>query len=153
VPRVTLATQNVDGLHRRAGSTRVLELHGDITRTRCSRCRRVADTWRESNPPPPRCETCGGHLRPDVVWFGELLPHDALEEAAAAAEQCDVALVVGTSGLVYPAAGLPRIALAAGALIIAVDPNPTPLDRLPGVVSVRGRAGVVLPDLVESAWA
>jgi NAD-dependent deacetylase len=117
----TLITQNVDGLHRRAGSTGVIELHGDITRIRCSRCARV-----EPEPgagEPPSCGACGAHLRPDVVWFGEMLPSDALQQAGHAASTCDVFLSIGTSGLVYPAAGLTELAARSGALVVHVNPD------------------------------
>lgn len=151
VPRLTLATQNVDGLHARAGSPSVLELHGNILRTKCSRENRIVDAWEEPAEPPPRC-SCGAPLRPDVVWFGEMLPHGVLEEAAAAAEDCDVLLVVGTSGLVYPAAALPHAALTAGVPVIVIDPDAVPLAREPGVDQLRGRAGEILPALVRLAF-
>lgn len=152
VPRLTLATQNVDGLHARAGSPHVLELHGNITRTKCSREQRVVERWDDSTGPPPACPQCGAPLRPDVVWFGEPLPADALEAAANAAGACDLLMVVGTSGVVYPAAALPHAAIAAHVPIIVVDPEPLSLAHHRGVVQVRGRAGTVLPELLRLAW-
>ncbi|MGH3119097.1 MAG: SIR2 family NAD-dependent protein deacylase, partial [Gaiellales bacterium] len=123
VPRFTLITQNVDGLHRRAGSRTVVELHGDITRVRCSREGTPMDTWVEPPPggDPPRCAGCGAYLRPDVVWFGEKLPATALQRAWAAAYDCDVFLAVGTSNLVEPAATLPWLAAARGATVAVVN--------------------------------
>jgi NAD-dependent deacetylase len=98
VPQFTLITQNVDGLHQRAGSRQVIELHGNITRVKCSDDGQVVESWREEAEVPPRCPRCGGMLRPDVVWFGEMLPAGALEASEAAARSCDVFLSVGTSG-------------------------------------------------------
>jgi NAD-dependent deacetylase len=147
-PHATLVTQNVDGLHRRAGSRDVLELHGDITRIRCSACRRVHDEPGPGEPPP--CDACGAFLRPDVVWFGEMLPEDALRDAAAAAGRCDVFLSVGTSGHVYPAAGLVTLAARAGARVICVNPV---ADALPdGALYLAGGASDMLPRLVRTAW-
>jgi NAD-dependent deacetylase len=144
----TLVTQNVDGLHRRAGSTDVIELHGDITRVRCSTCGRVHA--RHGPGEPPRCDACDAYLRPDVVWFGEMLPEDALRRAIAAAGACDVLLSVGTSGLVYPAAGLVGIAARAGADVIVVNPEADA--GMPGALQLRGSASDVLPRLVAAAW-
>src|SRR5690606_23111653 len=121
VPRFTLITQNVDGLHERAGSRGVIELHGRIQRTKCSREGTVVEARDDDGSVPPRCGSCGAALRPDVVWFGESLPAGALERAADAAADCDVLLVIGTSGVVYPAAGLVPIARRAGAAIVVVN--------------------------------
>lgn len=152
VPGFLLATQNVDGLHRRAGSVRLVELHGDITRVKCSVCGASADTWDEpAADEPPRCRACGGYLRPDVVWFEELLPSGAHAAALEAARTCDVFLVVGTSAEVYPAAQLPEHALRANARVIEVNPQPTPLSSRATEV-LRGPAGVVLPALVRAAF-
>lgn len=124
--RLTLVTQNVDGLHRRAGSEAVIELHGDITRALCERC---GARWglEPGFAIPPRCGRCGGRGRPNAVWFGEALPRDGLERAAEAFAACEVALVVGTSALVEPAASLGRLAARAGAYVIEINPEPTPL--------------------------
>ena len=152
IPRLTLVTQNVDGLHQRAGSRRVLELHGNIARTRCSREGRVVDTWPESGQVPPRCPFCDAPLRPDVVWFGELLPQTVLEEATNAAASCDLLLVIGTSGLVYPAAAIPHAALAEGVPVCVIDPADVPLAAIPEVLAIRGAAGDRVPALLSAAW-
>jgi NAD-dependent deacetylase len=150
VPRLTLVTQNVDGLHTRAGNSAVLELHGNILRTICSQDRHVVASWPEPSEPPPRCPTCEAYLRPDVVWFGEMLPMRELAAATEAAAACDLFLAVGTSGLVYPAAGLPRLALDRGATVIVVNPDETPLTGQAGVQHVRATAAVALPALLEA---
>lgn len=152
-PRFTLVTQNVDGLHARAGSTAVLELHGNILRTVCSKDRQVVESWTEPAQPPPRCPACDMFLRPDVVWFGEMLPMRQLEAAMAAAAACDVFIAVGTSGLVYPAAGLPLVALDNGATVIVVNPDETPLTSHPTVHHLRGAAAAVLPALADALTA
>lgn len=144
--RLTLITQNVDGLHQRAGSPGVLALHGNIAQ----------DQWLDAprdccraEPPvagrPPRCAVCGNLRRPAVVWFGELLPAGALQAAEAAAEACDLMLVVGTSGQVYPAAGLARMARGHVAVI---NPQPSELDDAADAV-LRGTAATLLPQLFE----
>ncbi len=144
LPDFTLITQNVDGLHQAAGSRRVLELHGNIWRVRCTRCGRVGEDRRVPLPEiPPRC-ACGGLLRPDVVWFGEPLPPAVLEEAWEAAARCRWMLVVGTSALVQPAASLPVVAHRNGARLIEVNVSDTPLTPLADEV-LRGPAGEVLP--------
>jgi NAD-dependent deacetylase len=146
-PAFTLITQNVDGLHDRAGSAQPLKLHGDIWTIRCTRCRR---SWRDLNPRlnplPPRC-ACGGMGRPGVVWFGESLPADTWQAAEQAARAAEVFLVIGTAAVVYPAAGLAAIAQRAGAKIIEVNLEVTPLSS--GVDAVlRGPSGDILPDLL-----
>lgn len=125
-PAMQLVTQNVDNLHQRAGSRNVIELHGNITRIRCSRCGTPAATFVEQQDEPPRC-ACGHFLRPDVVWFGESLPEDALQQAERAAASCALVISIGTSGIVYPAAGLPQLARQAGAVHIEVNVEPTAL--------------------------
>jgi NAD-dependent deacetylase len=152
-PQFLLATQNVDGLHARAGSRKLVELHGNIARVKCSRCATVAASWDETErDEPPRCASCGGYLRPDVVWFCELLPAQAQAAAEQAARECDVYLVAGTSGEVYPAAELPERARRAGARVIEVNPQPTPLSDIAHDV-LRGPAGVVLPALLRAAFS
>jgi len=146
-PRFTLVTQNVDGLHDRAGSRNVLKLHGDIWTLRCLRCGRERRDERTPLPElPPSCE-CGGMLRPGVVWFGEPLPVEAWERAQKATREAEVLLVVGTSATVYPAAGLIPLDTSAGARVIECNVEETPfssgLDR-----SLRGRAGELLPQLI-----
>ena len=149
-PHFTLITQNVDGLHQRAGSRNIIELHGNIMRTVCAAHRHEVTQW---EPAPegeaPRCPQCGSVLRPDVVFFGESLPAEALPRAIEAAQACDVMLVVGTSGVVYPAASLPGLAKDAGAFIVEINPQPTPLSPLADVV-LRQPAGEALPWLVQA---
>lgn len=144
-----IVTQNVDGLHQRAGSRDVLELHGNILRSRClEECGMTYERPQDLPPgEPPRCPGCGGWLRPDVVWFGEMLDPGRLRAAEQAVTGAEALLVVGTSGLVYPAAGLPQQARRAGARVIVVNPQPTELDPVADVV-VAGAAGVVLPGLL-----
>ena len=159
VPSFLLATQNVDALHARAGSRALVELHGNLARVRCSREGRVVERWNEpggnaleEDPvAPPRCPHCGAYLRPDVVWFGEALPAGALERADDAARHCDLMIVAGTSAEVYPAAELPRTAMAAGAVVVEVNPSETPLTRL-AAYAIAARSGVALPALVAAAW-
>ena len=141
-----LVTQNVDGLHQRAGSRRVIELHGNIMRSRCSE-EGVVVREHEGEETPPHCPRCGEFLRPDVVWFGEMLPFGALEEASEAARRCDLFLSIGTSNLVYPAAALPYEALANGATLVEINPTQTPLSANADF-KLRGPAGEVLPDLL-----
>jgi NAD-dependent deacetylase len=153
VPEFLLITQNVDGLHQRAGSRRVVEMHGNITRVCCSRDGRPVPHWEDTDPEaPPRCADCGAFLRPDVVWFEESLPEDALADAEDAASRCDVLLVVGTSAGVYPAAALPMLAKRSGAQVVEVNTEATPLSAQADY-ALRGRAGVVLPALVAAAWS
>jgi NAD-dependent deacetylase len=150
IPRLTLITQNVDGLHQRAGSRAVVELHGNINRTKCFREGVVVEAWDDSGQLPPTCPRCGGPLRPDVVWFGETLPLDALQAAVEAAGTCQVFFSIGTSGLVEPAASLAYAALRRGALVVEINPAATPLtDR---AVHLRGPAGQVLPALMQATW-
>ena len=155
VPEVLVATQNVDGLHRRAGSRRVLELHGSLEQFFCVDARhpfpaeRVPDPAADGDLTPPACPRCGSPIRPGVVWFGEMLPERVVAEAWEAAARCQVMLVVGTSGLVHPAAELPRIARDAGARVIEVNPEPSEVSAWADVV-VRGTAAVALPRVVAA---
>lgn len=150
-PQFQLITQNVDGLHQRAGSRKVIELHGNITRTKCFDEGTVVSRWEATGEPPPRCPRCGGMLRPDVVWFGEALPEAAMDAAWRASTSCDVFLSVGTSTVVYPAAALPFEALRTGATIIEINPGPTPLTDQAHYV-LTGAAGTVLPELLSVVW-
>jgi NAD-dependent deacetylase len=148
--RFTLVTQNVDGLHRTAGSKNVLEIHGSLYRTRCTGCAEVRDRGLEDLPELPMCD-CGAMLRPDIVWFHEALPEDIWEAAMMAAHDCDVLLVVGTSAVVHPAASLVPIAKRSrspGATIIEVNLAPTEASALADI-GLYGPSGVVLPKLVE----
>jgi NAD-dependent deacetylase len=145
--RFTLITQNVDGLHDRAGSRNVLKVHGDIWTVRCCSCARERRDVRATiEDLPPRCE-CGGLERPGVVWFGESLPQDVWKRAEVAAREAEVLLVIGTSAVVYPAAGLVGVAKSAGARVVEINIEETPIS---GVVdaSLRGPASEILPELV-----
>ncbi|MBO9339134.1 MAG: NAD-dependent deacylase [Chloroflexus sp.] len=148
VPKLTLITQNIDGLHQRAGSQDVIELHGSLHRARCMADGTVHTTW-DYDEELPQCPDCGALLRPGVVWFGEYLPAAALEAAYAATLDCDVFLSIGTSGIVEPAASLPRIALSRGATVLILNLEQTTAAR-PPLFTINGRAGEVLPHLVET---
>ena len=161
-PHVRIVTQNVDGLHADAAravagpadprAAMPLELHGSLFRDRCSMCA----FWQENRSGVdhadlatlPRCENCGALLRPDVVWFGERLPPGAMEEATEWAARADVCLIIGTSGLVHPAAGLGNATRANGGSVIELNPDETPLSRTARVV-LRGRAAAIAPRLLE----
>ncbi len=156
LPEVTLITQNVDELHRRAGSRDPVELHGSLFRSRCAEgCgEHESGVDRELQAERlPRCPGCGALLRPGVVWFGESLPAGALERAQAAVLRSDVLLSVGTSHQVYPAAALPALAASAGATVAVVDSGDVPAGAAPGAYHLRGRAGELLPGLVAAAYA
>jgi NAD-dependent deacetylase len=146
--RFTLATQNIDGLHRAAGSRNVLELHGSILAMRCTRCGQRRDLGFEPVGDLPKCAQCGRIMRPAIVWFGEALPQQEWLAAAEAAASCDVLLSVGTSAVVYPAAGLIEIAAGAGAKTIEVNLEPTAASAAFSIV-LQGKAGEILPRLVE----
>lgn len=150
VHHFTLITQNVDGLHRKAGSRNILELHGNLQQVRCSVCGLVADLW-EENGEVPHCVNCHGLLRPDVVWFGESLPRDALEAAVHAARNCQIFFSIGTSGLVHPAAALAYAAHNRGAVVVEINLEPTPLTGKADFF-LQGRSGEVLPNLVGVVW-
>ncbi len=152
VPAFTLVTQNIDGLHAAAGQRRVVELHGNIRRVKCFEEGTPFDTWDETGEPPPSCPDCGAWLRPDVVWFGELLPEEGLRTAWAEAASCDLFLSVGTSNLVEPAASLPWMAHRAGATVVVVNPTADGQRRGAGIRWLGGKAGEVLPALVRAAW-
>jgi NAD-dependent deacetylase len=146
-PGFTLVTQNVDGLHDRAGSTRILKVHGDIWTVRCTVCSRERRDLRPSIPVlPPHCG-CGGVERPGVVWFGESLPPEIWSQSEQAASAADVFLMVGTSALVYPAAGLVHLAKASGAKVVEVNPAETPISEMVDF-SWRAPAAEALSQLV-----
>lgn len=151
VPEFTLITQNVDGLHQRAGSTRVIELHGNIHRSRCFDEDTVIEKWAETDQVPPRCPNCGGMLRPDVVWFGEALSDDSYSKAKEAVRNCTMLFSIGTSSLVYPAAVFPYEAAYRGAMVVQINPNQTDLDQVTPF-SLRGKAGEWMPAIVNAAW-
>ena len=147
---VTVITQNIDGLHHRAGSTIIHELHGNINRNYCTGCGKYysnKEILKQEHA--PRCVSCNGYVRPDVVWFGEMLPEDVWNASVGAAEHAEIFFVVGTSAVVYPAASLPMIARRAGAYVVEINTEPTEL-------SVRvdeshlGKAGELLPHLLAS---
>lgn len=150
---VVVVTQNVDDLHERAGSRVVHHLHGSLAAFRCDTCgSRYHGPLPDMAEPvlevmPPSCE-CGGLIRPDIVWFGEALPDEPWQAAVEAVATSELVVVVGTSGIVYPAAGLPDIALARGAAVIEVNPEPTPLSAS-ATASVRESAGSALPRLLQ----
>jgi NAD-dependent deacetylase len=149
---VAIVTQNTDGLHQDSGSRRVIELHGSGRKVRCLECGSIESRQdvqdRLNVEMPPRCRTCGGGLlKPTVVLFGEPMPVEAVTAATELAEQADVMLVVGTSGVVYPAAEIPLVAARAGARMIVINAEPTPFDRIAEVV-IHGRSGEVLPEIV-----
>jgi NAD-dependent deacetylase len=143
----TLVTQNVDGLHQLAGNKNVLEVHGAIRRVRCTGCKIVENRGSEPLPDLPRCAACGELLRPDVVWFEEMLPDQIWAQAQAAVRRCQCLVVVGTSAQVYPAAGLIDDAQASNAKVIEINLTATPATS--GVdVSLQGASGKILPELV-----
>jgi NAD-dependent deacetylase len=147
-PETELVTQNVDGLHQRAGSTGVTELHGSIFTNRClDGCGPISEAdWRPGKP--PRCPHCGSHVRPGVVWFGEMLPGEAIETAERVVADCALFFSVGTSSLVYPAARLAEIALERRAVVVEINPDPTPLTARADYV-LPFASGRALPELVR----
>ena len=152
IPEFTLITQNVDGLHRMAGSKNILELHGNILNVRCSVCGTFAETWGDGLEFVPRCEKCKGLLRPNVVWFEESLPREQLEAAVIATRACQVFFSIGTSGVVHPAAALAHAAKTEGSIVIEINADPTPLT--PKVdFALHGKSGEILPELVKAVWA
>jgi NAD-dependent deacetylase len=148
---LTIITQNVDGLHQVAGSENVIELHGNIYRVKCFNCDRLAKEWDENSPSVPKCVHCNGYLRPDVVWFGEMLPTHAYFDAVHAAQTCDVFLSIGTSGVVEPAASLPDIASRHAATIVYINLDHPSSNRAP-IYHIYGKAGEVLPALMQMTY-
>lgn len=155
VPQLALVTQNVDDLHERAGSTNVMHLHGQILQPRCFGCNRPHQLSPETPVKPesgrllvpPKCQHCGGYIRPGVVWLGETLPERELKAALAAAKSCDLMIVVGTSGIVMPAAQIPVSARNAGKRIVEIDPNK--LDSGLAYWTITLPAAEALPQLVN----
>jgi NAD-dependent deacetylase len=152
----TLVTQNVDGLHQAAGNQNVLEVHGSLRRTRCTECGASRDRGLEPLAEMPTCDLCGGLLRPDIVWFGEMLPTRIWEDAVAAVKVCDVFLVVGTSAVVQPAAGLIHLArrradwLGDGDSGTVIEVNLTPTVASEAAqIGLYGPSGETLPRVVE----
>jgi NAD-dependent deacetylase len=150
VPTFTLVTQNVDGLHHRAGSRNIISVHGDIWNVRCLECAYSEKDERAPLPEiPPRCPRCGGLLRPGVVWFGESLPVEPWRAAEAAASKCDVLLVAGTSAVVMPVGGLVGKARQAGARVIEINADQTRISNTVDL-SIRGPFGEILPQLLSA---
>jgi NAD-dependent deacetylase len=147
-PVFTLITQNVDGLHRMAGSLNVHELHGNIQRVRCAECGTFSEDWGDDTEAVPQCSLCSGLLRPDVVWFGEALPREELEAAVIAARACDVFLSIGTSSVVQPAASLACEARKAGAVVVEINAESTRLTSQTDF-ALHGKSGEILPALVK----
>ncbi|MFO0700907.1 MAG: NAD-dependent deacylase [Nitrospira sp.] len=148
-PAFWLITQNVDGLHRDAGSRNLSEIHGNIWRVRCTGCHAVEENRDLPIAILPSCPHCGSLLRPNIVWFGESLPAADLQQCSQALRQCDLLLVIGTSGVVYPAAGFTSVAKDAGAFVVEINPDPTPQSSLVDV-SLQGRAKDLVPLLLDS---
>lgn len=154
-----MITQNVDDLHERAGSGSVIHLHESLFAPRCFACARPARFPDEipdepeggRRVAPPKCSHCGGRVRPGVVWFGETLLQAALKATFKAVKSCQVLFSIGTSSLVNPAAEIPRVAAQAGAAVVQINPNPTPLDGL-AQFNLRGPSAQVLPRLIEKTW-
>ena len=144
----TVITQNVDGLHQMAGNSDVIEFHGSFAWQRCQTCNQIIPTAAvDLTYLPPQC-SCGGILRPDCIFFGELIPHEALRRSQQVAAACDVMLVVGTSAMVQPAATMPFIARDNGAVVVEINPEPTPLTARISNLPLMGEAGAILPRLV-----
>lgn len=155
VSHCTLVTQNVDDLHQRAGSEAVVSLHGSLMKVRCSAgCSGTVDAVDDGSVAGvPRCPACQALMRPDVVWFGETLPAEAFETARAAAVACDLFISIGTSNVVAPAASLPWLAASHGATVIVVNPTMDGQRKGPSILPLEGPAGVMMPRLVEDAFA
>jgi NAD-dependent deacetylase len=148
VPELLIVTQNIDGLHRAAGSSRIIELHGNVQRSRCPKCGLKYEMPVTQVPHEPDiCDLCDTPVRPDVVLFGEMLPAGAFETAEQAANECDLFVSIGTSALVFPAASLSSIAKQAGAFCIEINPEETPQSHFFDA-SLRGKAGEILPELL-----
>jgi NAD-dependent deacetylase len=149
LPDCTLVTQNVDNLHQRAGSGDVVELHGSIARNFCLDCRRDAGPLDiAEGGAVPSCTSCGGMIRPGVVWFGEMLPNEQLRRASDAAARCQLFLTIGTSGEVYPAAQLPGLAREHGAYVVEINPRPSSIAHRMHEC-IEGPSGIVLPAMVD----
>ena len=147
VPKLSLITQNVDGLHQRAGSRNVIEFHGNLFANRCL-SENIAVSDPDDGSEVPRCSNCGGMLRPGVVWFGEAIAPQTLEAATAASADCDVFLSIGTSSVVWPAAGLAAAASENGAVVIEINTDVTPQSRQ-SHFCLQGKSGEVLPELIN----
>ena len=147
VPHFTLITQNIDGLHKKAGSGNIIELHGNIWQVRCTGCEALKEDLRVPLPELPQCESCGSLLRPHVVWFGEMLDPQVLNAAFDAISECDLMIVIGTSGTVQPAASMGVQAKKSGATVAEVNLEPTPYSDVYNI-SISGKSGEILPQLL-----
>ena len=147
VERFWLITQNVDGLHPAAGSRNLSEIHGNIWKVRCTQCRQVQENRAVPIPMLPLCPACGGLLRPHIVWFGESLDPDDLDRSTAAVGACEVLLIIGTSGVVYPAASFAALARQAGAFVAEINLDPTTNPQVVDI-TIGGRAAEVVPELL-----
>jgi len=147
VERFWLITQNVDGLHPAAGSRNLSEIHGNIWKVRCTQCRQVQENRAVPIPMLPLCPACGGLLRPHIVWFGESLDPDDLDRSVAAVGSCEVLLIIGTSGVVYPAASFAALARQAGAFVAEINLDPAPNPQIVDI-TIGGRAAEVVPKLL-----
>jgi NAD-dependent deacetylase len=148
----SVITQNIDNLHRRAGSKNVFELHGNIERNYCIQCGRPASEDEITNQPhAPKCTLCDSLVRPDVVWFGEMLPQDEWNASVEAAGKAEVFFSIGTSAVVYPAASLPSIARSAGAYVVEVNIEPTEASSTVHEI-LRGPSGTIMPAVLESCY-
>jgi NAD-dependent deacetylase len=146
----TIITQNIDGLHQSAGNMDVIEFHGNFAWQRCMDCGQKIETSNVTMEEiPPKCG-CSGILRPDAVFFGEMIPEQALRRSRQTATDCDVMLVVGTSAVVQPAALMPMIAKQTGAKIIEINPEPTPLTTEISDYIIRGKAGEVMNGIIDA---
>jgi NAD-dependent deacetylase len=148
-PGVTVVTQNIDGLHQLAGNTEVIELHGSLWRTRCDACGAPPSEDRSAPLEDIRC-ACKAYKRPDIVWFGDSLSADAIGRALAALERCDLLISIGTSAVVYPAAEMPLIAKRAGARLVEINPEPTPISHAYDTC-LRGPATQMLTQLFDAS--
>ncbi|MCE1248883.1 MAG: NAD-dependent deacylase [Firmicutes bacterium] len=145
-PEFTLITQNIDGLHQRAGSKDVVELHGNVMKARCMKEEEKVFDFIAGDNYLPKCEDCGSLIRPHVVWFGEMLDSEVIGKATSAAANCEVFIMSGTSAVVYPAAGLPLIAIRNGAKLIEINLEETPVSDY-AEISIRGKSGEILPEI------
>ncbi|MFZ2448173.1 MAG: NAD-dependent deacylase [Syntrophobacteraceae bacterium] len=147
IPQFTLITQNIDGLHQKAGSAKMIELHGNIWWVRCTGCEKLTEDRRVPLPEMPECASCGALLRPHVVWFGEMLDPQVLNACYEAISNCDLMIVVGTSGTVQPAASMGLQAKRNGAAVAEVNLEPTPYSDIYHI-SISGKSGEILPQLM-----
>ncbi|HEX3034278.1 MAG TPA: NAD-dependent deacylase [Thermodesulfobacteriota bacterium] len=149
--KFTLVTQNIDGLHRIVGSKNIIEMHGNIWQTRCTKCKRIEQNYDVPlKELPPTCTNCGAITRPNVVWFGEIIPMTLIDKALIAIEECEVMLIVGTSGMVEPAASMGLVAKQTGKTVIEINTNPTYNSPLYDI-TILGRSGDILPLFCKTA--